>query len=194
MKRIYSSFVFFLLFSGLILGTAVDASAMKKKAMKMKSIDVPIHMLTTENVSGLGTIVGTVTIMETPEGLVFKPVLKGLPAGEHGFHLHENMNLGPKKMDGKLVAGLQAGGHYDPTKTKMHLGPYNPKGHLGDLPLLFVDQKGMTPFAVLAPRIKTLDEIYGRAIMIHFMGDNYSDMPKTLGGGGARLAGGLIKK
>lgn len=27
-----------------------------------------------------------------------------------------------------------AGGHLDPEKTGKHLGPYNDKGHLGDLP------------------------------------------------------------
>ena len=188
MKRIYSYLGMSILFGGLALCTAVDASA-----KEVESIDVPIYMITTENASGLGESVGIITIMESPEGLIFKPVLKNIPAGEHGFHLHENPALGPKEVKGKLTAGLEAGGHYDPAKTGKHLGPYDANGHFGDLPLLVVDEMGMAP-AVLAPRITTLDEIYGRSIMIHMMGDNYSDTPTSLGGGGARMAGGIIKK
>lgn len=33
--------------------------------------------------------------------------------------------------DGKAVPALAAGGHLDPNKTGVHLGPYNDKGHLG---------------------------------------------------------------
>ena len=45
---------------------------------------------------------------------------------------------------------------------------------------------------LLAPRIK-LSEIKGRSLMIHAGGDNYSDDPKPLGGGGARVACGVIE-
>ena len=188
MKQIYVCF-FSALLGGLLLGNAAELGA-----QQAKSVDVSIHMLTTENGSGLGEKIGTLTITETPEGLLFKPAITGLPAGEHGFHLHENPILGPKDVKGKLTAGLQAGNHYDPAKTGKHFGPYNPKGHLGDLPVLYVDETGNTPFAVLAPRIKTLNEISDRSVMIHIMGDNYSDTPVTLGGGGGRMAGGIIGK
>ena len=188
MKKI--SFLFCAtLLSGLLLGNTADLNARGHE-----SVEVTIHMLTTENETGLGKEIGTLTITETPAGLVFKPELTGLPAGEHGFHLHENPTLGPKNVEGKLTAGLQAGGHYDPAKTGKHLGPYNPKGHLGDLPILFVDETGNTPFSVLAPRLKSLDEVYNRSVMIHIMGDNYSDTPTTLGGGGGRMAGGIIRE
>jgi Cu-Zn family superoxide dismutase len=43
----------------------------------------------------------------------------------------------------------------------------------------------------VAPRL-TVADIKGRAIMIHAHGDNYSDDPKPLGGGGARIACGVI--
>jgi Cu-Zn family superoxide dismutase len=45
---------------------------------------------------------------------------------------------------------------------------------------------------VLAPRIKVSD-LKGRSLMIHAGGDNYSDSPQKLGGGGARVACGVIK-
>ena len=46
---------------------------------------------------------------------------------------------------------------------------------------------------VLAPRIKDLKELQGLSLMVHVGGDNHSDHPKALGGGGARLACGVIK-
>ena len=46
---------------------------------------------------------------------------------------------------------------------------------------------------VLAPRIK-LEQVHGRSLMIHAGGDNLSDTPEKLGGGGARVACGAIAK
>jgi Cu/Zn superoxide dismutase len=43
-----------------------------------------------------------------------------------------------------------------------------------------------------APHL-TVAEIRGRSIMVHTGGDNYSDTPAPLGGGGARIACGVIK-
>jgi Cu-Zn family superoxide dismutase len=52
---------------------------------------------------------------------------------------------------------------------------------------------GKADYAVLAPRLK-MEDIQSRAIIIHAGGDNYSDQPAALGGGGARIACGIIKK
>ena len=38
-----------------------------------------------------------------------------------------------------------------------------------------------------------LADVKGRSIMIHVGGDNYSDQPAPLGGGGARIACGVVK-
>ena len=45
----------------------------------------------------------------------------------------------------------------------------------------------------LAPRFK-LSELKGHALVIHAGGDNYSDTPEKLGGGGARIACGVISE
>ena len=140
---------------------------------------------------GVGAMLGTVTITETPYGLVFRPRLKGLPRGLHGFHLHENGSCLPAMKDGKMVPGLAAGSHYDPKKTGRHGMPWG-DGHLGDLPALYVDGDGQAYEPVLAPRVK-LSDLKGRALMVHAGGDNYSDMPSPLGGGGARIACGVIQ-
>ena len=128
------------------------------------------------------TPIGTVEFKDTTYGMLISPNLIKIPAGLHGFHIHEVANCGDH--------GMSAGGHYDPMKTKSHKGPYD-KGHLGDLPVLYVANDGTAKTPVLAPRLKTKDLI-GKTLMVHAGGDNYSDTP-ALGGGGAREACGVIK-
>ena len=139
---------------------------------------------------GTGVSVGTVRIVETRYGLVFYPVLTGLPPGLHGFHVHENPSCAPGERDGASVAALGAGGHLDPQATKRHGEPWG-DGHLGDLPALYVASDGSANNAVLAPRLKFAD-VVNRSIMVHAGGDNHSDLPAALGGGGARIACGVI--
>lgn len=140
---------------------------------------------------GDGAEVGTVTISETRYGLVFTPALTGLPSGLHGFHVHENGSCGPNKKDGKTVPAGAAGGHLDPAGAKRHGAPWG-DGHLGDLPALTVDDKGVASNPVLAPRLKLAD-VKGKALMVHAGGDNHADHPAPLGGGGARIACGVIQ-
>ena len=140
--------------------------------------------------TGVGDIIGTVEFQDTAKGLKIYPNLHGLTEGEHGFHVHENPDCGPAEKDGVMVAGLAAGGHYDPDKTGRHEGP-NGKGHLGDLPVLYVNAAGNAQRDSWAPRLKTSD-LVGRSIVIHSGGDTYADAPKPLGGGGARVACGVV--
>jgi len=141
--------------------------------------------------TGTGASVGQVTISESAYGLVFSPALSGLAPGLHGFHVHANGSCMPKEKDGKKVPALAAGGHYDPQDTQRHGTPWG-DGHLGDLPPLFVDGDGNATQPVLAPRLKMAD-LKGRALMIHAGGDNHADQPAALGGGGARMACGVLK-
>jgi len=135
--------------------------------------------------------IGTVALADSPNGLVISPSLSGLKAGDHGFHVHQNPSCGPAKKDGKMGAGLAAGGHYDPKGAKKHTGPGG-HGHLGDLPVLKVGADGKAGGKLTVANLKVAD-IKGRSLMIHENGDNYSDQPKALGGGGGRVACGLIK-
>ena len=139
---------------------------------------------------GVGKALGKVVISETPYGVVFSPSLSGLPPGLHGFHVHENPSCAPKEKDGKQVAARAAGGHLDPAASNRHGLPWG-DGHLGDLPALFVDAQGNAAQPVLAPRLKIAD-LKGRSLMVHTGGDNQSDHPTALGGGGERLACGVI--
>ncbi|MDF0730900.1 superoxide dismutase [Cu-Zn] SodC [Pseudomonas entomophila] len=152
------------------------------------TLDVPMNLV---GADGAAQPIGQVSISESAYGLVFTPKLSTLPAGVHGFHVHENGSCAPGMKDGKPVAALAAGGHFDPAKTGKHLGPYG-DGHLGDLPAIYVSADGTASYPVLAPRLKKIDEIKGHALMIHAGGDNHADMPMPLGGGGERVACGVI--
>lgn len=140
---------------------------------------------------GVGSILGTVHLADSERGLVITPDIGGLPPGSRGFHVHENPSCAPAEKDGAKVAGLAAGGHYDPHHTGRHAGPEG-HGHVGDLPALAVDVDGTAARQSMAPRLRLAD-IRGRALIIHAGGDNYGDDPQPLGGGGARIACGIIE-
>ena len=140
--------------------------------------------------NGVGKDIGQVTISQTLYGLVLSPALAGLPPGLHGFHMHENPSCGPRESEGKKVPALAAGGHYDPAGSQRHGSPWG-DGHLGDLPALYVDANGNAQQPVLAPRLK-MSDLKGRSLMLHAGGDNYADQPAPMGGGGGRLACGVI--
>ena len=150
-------------------------------------VTVPMNVV---DEKGAGASAGQVTISESKYGLVFTPALQGLPLGLHGFHLHQNASCEPKEKDGKMVPAGAAGGHFDPAGTNAHGAPWG-EGHLGDLPPLYVDADGNATQPVLAPRLKMAD-LKGHALMVHAGGDNHADHPAALGGGGARIACGVI--
>ena len=136
--------------------------------------------------------VGTITLEQNKYGTLLTPDLRDLPPGVHGFHLHENPSCAPATADGKTTPAGAAGGHWDPQQSKKHLGPYDDAGHKGDLPALYVSADGTARYPVLAPRLKA-EEFKGHALMVHGGGDNHSDHPQVLGGGGARIACGVVQ-
>ncbi|AGN84393.1 MULTISPECIES: superoxide dismutase [Cu-Zn] SodC [Enterobacteriaceae] len=170
-------------FSLAVLALVVCAGA------QAASEEVEMNLVTAQ---GVGQSVGSVKISETDKGLEFAPDLKALPPGEHGFHVHAKGSCQPAIKEGKASAAEAAGGHLDPQHTGKHEGPEG-AGHLGDLPVLVVNNDGKATDPVVAPRLKKLADVKGKALMVHVGGDNMSDQPKPLGGGGARYACGVIK-
>lgn len=135
--------------------------------------------------SETGQSIGYIEAQDTKYGLLLTPHLHHLPPGVHGFHVHTVPNCADHAM--------AAGAHLDLAQTQKHLGPYNNMGHLGDLPILIVDQKGDAIIPVLAPKL-TEQLIKTHALVLHAGGDNYSDYPEKLGGGGKRIACGVVPK
>jgi Cu-Zn family superoxide dismutase len=152
-----------------------------------KETVVPMTLVDTQ---GSGAAVGEIVVTESRYGLVFTPRLTGLPPGLHGFHVHERASCAPAMKDGAMVAAAGAGAHLDPTGSGRHGLPWG-DGHLGDLPALYVAADGKASYPVLAPRLK-LDDLRGRSLMIHAGGDNHADHPASLGGGGGRIACGVV--
>lgn len=185
MKKIYSLVVLFVLSLTMTAFAANDKEIYDPRNEKNKLV-VKMDLLSEKK----NTYIGDIVITETQYGLVFTPFLKGkIQEGLHGFHIHVNPDCGATE---KGLA-MKAGGHWDPEKTDRHSFPWDKNGHKGDLPAIYFSKSGETPNPVLAPKLKKLSEVKNHSIMIHIGGDNHHDTPAALGGGGARVACGVIK-
>ncbi|MGF1609752.1 MAG: superoxide dismutase [Cu-Zn] SodC [Kiloniellales bacterium] len=176
----------------LTAGVAGFLAGIASLAAQADEVTIEIHKISKD---GVGPSIGSVKAMDSDNGLVLQLDLAAeLTPGPHGFHVHQNGSCDAAEQDGVMVAGLAAGGHFDPHGSGKHLGPSG-EGHLGDLPVLYVEADGNNPkpvkHSLVAPRL-TVGDIRGLSLMIHDGGDNFRDEPKPLGGGGARIACGVI--
>ena len=133
-----------------------------------------------------GRELGTVTLTETAQGIAIAGTLRGLPPGEHGFHLHTTGQCTP--------TFEAAGGHWNPTGTQH--GSQNPQGpHLGDMPDVTVGAdssvtiQATTPGGTLRGANALLDAD-GAAVMVHATADD--DRTDPSGASGARIACGAV--
>ena len=142
--------------------------------------------------TGPGEQIGIVLLTDTEQGLLVRVSVENLPPGPHGFHVHENPSCqAVLRSDGTLQYAGQAGDHYDPHQTHRHAGP-NGAGHLGDLPLLVADEDGFAAAQFYITDL-TVRDLNNRSLVIHADGDNYQDTPLPSGGGGDRIACGIIR-
>lgn len=164
---------------------AQDQTALYDPMKERHKVVIPVDLLQKDKMVPIGHVVA----VETKYGVVFYPNLKGLTPGLHGFHLHEFPDCGLTEKG----LGMKAGGHWNPTKATRHSYPWDDNGHKGDLPGLHVAADGTATNPVLAPKLKSLEDVRGRSLMVHVGGDNHHDHPAVLGGGGARMACGVAK-
>src|SRR5262249_58217429 len=80
-----------------------------------------------------GKEVGTVDLLQTSAGVLIKLTLKGMPAGEHAFHIHAAAKCEPP-------AFTSAGPHFNPANEKH--GMLSGHGHAGDMPKPPIPQHG----------------------------------------------------
>jgi len=136
--------------------------------------------------------VGKITVKAGPDGAVFRFNLRDLPTGPHGFHVHEGGSCADApNAKGEMTPAGAAGPHWDPQKSGKHEGPEG-HGHMADLPRIEAREDGRAKGELRAPRITDLNALKGHAVIIHAGGDTYSDTPEPLGGGGARIACGVL--
>lgn len=136
-----------------------------------------------------GKEVGSAQLSQTPHGVLVRLTLKGIPAGEHAFHIHQTGKCEPPF--------TTAGGHFNPGSKKHGImaadGP-----HAGDMPNLHVPADGNLAVEVVNAAV-TLDKdkpnsLYkpeGTALIIHAGKDDYKTDPT--GDAGGRIACGVVE-
>ena len=130
-------------------------------------------------VDGRGQGVGTVTIADKASGTTLRLTVKGLPAGEHGIHLHQ-----AGRCDGPDFKS--AGAHWNPAG-RQH-GHLNPLGaHVGDLPNFTVTSLDV---ATIDFAVGELSNPAGLSLVVHAKPDDYRTDPS--GNSGDRIACAII--
>jgi Cu-Zn family superoxide dismutase len=136
-----------------------------------------------------GKEVGKATLTDTPNGVLIRLDLGGVPAGDQAFHVHQTGKCEPPDFK-------SAGGHFNPDGTKH--GIMNPEGpHAGDMPNLHVPEGGKLTVEVLNTLVsldgeRALLDDDGSALVIHAGPDDYTSDPA--GHAGDRIACGVVAK
>lgn len=146
---------------------------------------------TVDFINAQGDQTGSGTLTETPNGVLIRLDLRGLPTGWHAFHIHE------KGVCDAAGGFASAGGHYNPTGKKHG---YQVLGgiHAGDMPNQYVALDGrlrsdvINPNVTLTDRAGTLFGKDGTSIILHDRPDDYVSQPS--GDAGQRIVCGIIKK
>jgi Cu-Zn family superoxide dismutase len=146
-------------------------------------------MVTVDMKNAQGQSVGTATISGGPNGVSIAYDFKGLPAGEHALHIHQNAKCDPPDF-------MSAGGHFNPDMKKH--GTMNPEGpHNGDMPNFTAAADGTAKGTVMNEHVAMMPQapnsIFangGTALMIHATADDMKTDPA--GNAGARIACGTI--
>lgn len=137
---------------------------------------------------GSGTALGTATFTQAADGIQISGSVRGLAAGQHGWHVHAVGRCDPPDF-------TSAGGHFNPTG-KQH-GHTNPQGaHVGDLGNLTAAADGSARLsgtaagATLTAGSASLFDADGSALVIHAGPDD--EVTDPAGNSGARVACGVI--
>lgn len=134
-------------------------------------------------VGGTGTAIGTLNILDGPNGLLIEVTINpgGLAPGWHGLHLHQVgdcSDTGTFKLSGGHVGKIESG----------H-GLLNPRGpEAGDVPNIWVAADGSAGYEAYTTLITGSDllDADGSALIIHENRDDHLTQP--IGGAGPRVA------
>lgn len=131
-------------------------------------------------------VLGEATFTETIDGLKVDVSLSNVPAGYHGFHVHEFGNCDD--------AGAAAGGHFNPEGVKHGYLPKDgfENAHAGDLGniLIYSDGTGeLTETIEGLPLTEGNRAIVDHAVILHAERDDFG---QPTGNAGGRIGCGLI--
>ncbi|MFZ2491637.1 MAG: superoxide dismutase family protein [Thermoanaerobaculia bacterium] len=131
------------------------------------------------------TAQGTVYFKQLPDGSVqVRAYISGVPAGDHGFHVHEKGDCGDN--------GNAAGGHFNPAGTAH--GAMAAGTHAGDF-----GNVTATPGGGAQPMFTTRsitvtpgpNSVIGKAVILHANPDDFKTQPT--GNAGSRIACGVVQ-
>ena len=179
--------------AALTIGCAATAADMNATAATQETAATPTAAgYNVRLFNNDGANIGTVKLMQGPQGLLMKIEASGLTPGWHGIHLHET---------GQCEAAFtSAGAHLNHPQAKAPHGLLNPQGpDDGDLPNIYVHTDGTVKAEIYTTRARLsgdgqsqdLLDNDGSAIIIHASADDHSSQP--IGGAGARVACGPIQ-
>lgn len=136
-----------------------------------------------------GADVGSAKLTQLPDGVLLALSLKGLPPGEHAFHVHAVGKCEPPF--------TTAGGHFNPG-SKKHGIMVTEGHHAGDMPNLHVPASGELMVEVMNASItlekgkpNSVFDADGSAVVVHAGKDDYKSDPA--GNAGDRIACGVIQ-
>jgi len=171
--------------------------------MKTTSIVIPLlfalagaaqaQMVSVQLKTAEGADAGSVTVTESPAGVLVHVEAKGLTPGWHAMHFHEKGDCSDPKL-------ANAGGHINMIDHKREHGLLAVGGpDHGDLPNLYVAADGTGKTEVFSPFVSlrngggrpVLLDADGSALIIHANPDDYTTQP--IGGAGARVACAVLK-
>lgn len=175
----------------LIAGCATTADA-PRPATSVPA-NVPTASTAKQAIANLGSasaslVSGRVTLTPAAGGVRVSGEVGGLsPGSSHGFHVHE-------KGDCSAVDASSAGAHFNPFNA-----PHGRAGsgahHAGDADNIVASSDGVAKVDVLLRGVTlgggAVNDIAGRAVVVHAVPDDYSSQPA--GNAGARVACGVIK-
>lgn len=132
------------------------------------------------------TAAGTVMLTQLGDGSVrVKVDLTGVPAGVHGFHIHDKGDCGDN--------GNAAGGHFNPATTA-HGAPSADPHHAGDFGNVTAAADGSvhTDFTTRSVTVEAgPNSAVGHAVILHANPDDLVTQPT--GNAGARIACGIVE-
>ena len=151
---------------------------MAQHAMTVKKAVAVLHA------TAGNTVQGTVTFTQEEGGVRVVANLTGVPAGEHGFHIHE---FG----DCSAPDGASAGGHFNPDNMT-HGAQSAATRHVGDLGNVTAEASGNVTLNLLDAKMSLNGPhtIIGRGVILHANPDDFKTQPT--GNAGGRIACGVI--
>ncbi len=129
---------------------------------------------------------GTVTLVDSKDGLMVSANLANAPAGPHGFHIHE---FGSCEDTGKA-----AGSHYNPLNTPHGHATKDgmKKAHAGDLGNVDIAADGTGKLEAILKGVTlsgSKSSVGGRALILHEKNDDFG---QPVGNAGGRIGCGPI--